>query len=77
MQLELLLRGTVLPTTEAILRHPRPAAQGVFFPPQLVDEVTAFLTALTDPAARNLRQLTPQRVPSGLPIDDSRGSSGK
>lgn len=44
--------------------------QGVF-PPQVVDEVTEFMKALTDPTARNLRRLVPQRVPSGLPVDDA------
>ena len=73
-QLESLLRGTVLPTTDAILLTRDPLLTGVFFPPQVVDEVTEFMKALTDPAARNLRRLTPQSVPSGLPVDDSRGS---
>jgi cytochrome c peroxidase len=73
-QLEPLLRGTVLPTTDAILLTRDPLLTGVFFPPQVVDEVTEFMKALTDPAARNLRRLTPQSVPSGLPVDDSRGS---
>jgi cytochrome c peroxidase len=73
-QLEPLLRGTVLTTTDAILLTRDPLLTGVFFPPQVVDEVTEFMKALTDPAARNLRRLTPQSVPSGLPVDDSRGS---
>jgi cytochrome c peroxidase len=73
-QLEPLLRGTVLPTVEEILATRDPLLTGVVFPPQVVDEVTEFMKALTDPAARNLRRLTPQRVPSGLPVDDSRGS---
>jgi cytochrome c peroxidase len=73
-QLEPLLRGTVLPTTEEILATRDPLLQGVVFPPQVVDEVTEFMKALTDPAARNLRRLVPQRVPSGLPVDDARGS---
>jgi cytochrome c peroxidase len=73
-QLESLLRGAVLPTTDAILLTRDPLLTGVFFPPQVVDEVTEFMKALTDPAARNLRRLTPQSVPSGLPVDDSRGS---
>jgi hypothetical protein len=34
-----------------------------------VDEVTDFMRALTDPAARDLRRITPDRVPSGLPVD--------
>jgi cytochrome c peroxidase len=73
-QLEPLLRGTVLTTTDAILLTRDPLLTGVFFPPQVVDEVTEFMKALTDPAARNLRRLTPQSVPSGLPVDDTRGS---
>jgi cytochrome c peroxidase len=74
-QLEPLLRGTILPTTEDILGNRDPLLQGVVFTPQVVDEVTEFMGALTDPAARNLRDLIPQSVPSGLRVDDSRGSS--
>jgi cytochrome c peroxidase len=68
-QLEPLLRGTVLATTDAILATRDPLLQGVVFTPQQVDEVTEFMRALTDPAARDLRRLTPARVPSGLPVD--------
>jgi cytochrome c peroxidase len=77
MQLEPLLRSSVLATAAEILTTRDTLLRGVVFPPQVVDEVTEFMKALTDPAARNLRRLTPQRVPSGLPVDDSRGSSGK
>lgn len=76
-QVEPLLRGTVLPTVEEILATRDPLLQGVVFPPQVVDEVTEFMKALTDPGARNLRRLVPQRVPSGLPVDDARGSSAE
>ena len=69
MQLEALLRGTVLPTTDAILATRDPLLNGVVFTPQQVDEVTAFLAALTDPRARNLDRLTLRSVPSGLPVD--------
>jgi cytochrome c peroxidase len=72
-QLEPLLRGTVLPTTEGILATRDPLLEGVVFTPQVVDEVTEFMKALTDPAARNLSRLTPQRVPSGLPVDGAGG----
>ena len=34
-----------------------------------VDDVTEFMKALTDPAARNLSSRVPLRVPSGLPVD--------
>ena len=71
-QLEPLLSGTVLPTTDAILATRDVLLQGVVFTPQQVDEVTEFMRALTDPAARDLRLLTPARVPSGLPVDGGR-----
>jgi cytochrome c peroxidase len=35
-----------------------------------VDDLIAFLNALTDPAALDLRHLVPTRVPSGLPLAD-------
>jgi hypothetical protein len=38
-----------------------------------VDEVTEFMKALTDPAARNLQLIVPGRVPSGLPVDGALG----
>lgn len=72
-QVEPILRGSVLATTEAILATRDPLLEGVVFTPQQVDEVTEFMKALTDPAARNLSRLTPQRVPSGLPVEDARG----
>lgn len=71
MQLEPMLRGLVLPNVDAILATRDPLLDGVVFTPQQVDEVTEFMKALTDPAARNLARLTPQRVPSGLPVDDT------
>jgi len=41
--------------------------------PDLSDEqiadLIAFLDTLTDPAATDLAHLTPDRVPSGLPVD--------
>jgi hypothetical protein len=41
----------------------------VKFTPQTIDEVTEFLRALTDPAARDLSRIAPRKVPSGLPVD--------
>ncbi len=35
-----------------------------------MDQLLAFLEALTDPAAKDLRKTIPQRVPSGLPVSD-------
>jgi cytochrome c peroxidase len=68
-QLEALLRPTLRPTVEQILATRDTLLRGVVFPPQVVDEVTEFMRALTDPAARNLRRVTPRRVPSGLSVD--------
>ena len=68
-QLEARLRPTLRPNVEQILATRDPLLEGVVFPPQLVDEVTEFMRALTDPAARDLRRLAPKRVPSGLPVD--------
>jgi len=67
--LEPLLQGTLLPTAEEILKTRDPLLEGVVFPGQVIDEVTAFMLALTDPAARNLRHVVPATVPSGLPVD--------
>ncbi len=33
-----------------------------------MDELVTFLKSLTDPAARDLVAITPERVPSGLPV---------
>jgi hypothetical protein len=68
-QLEQALRPTLLPTVEEILATRDPLLEGVVFPANVVDEVTEFMKALTDPAARDLRRLTPRDVPSGLPVD--------
>ena len=72
-QLEPLLRGTVLPTFDAILETRDPLLTGVEFSDQVIDEVTEFMKALTDPAARNIHNIVPTRVPSGLPVDGPRG----
>jgi cytochrome c peroxidase len=76
-QLEPALRGTVLSTFDAILATRDSLLEGVVFTPQQVDEVTEFMKALTDPAARHLGRIAPRRVPSGLPVDGGRdGSQG-
>ncbi|HKT61009.1 MAG TPA: cytochrome c peroxidase [Gemmatimonadales bacterium] len=67
--LEPLLQGTLQPTQEAILTSRDTLLRGVVFPPGVIDEDTAFMTALTDPAARDLSHVVPARVPSGLPVD--------
>ena len=72
-QLEPSLRGTVLNNKTDILSTRDPLLAGVVFSPQVVDEVTEFMKALTDPAARNLQGVVPGRVPSGLSIDGGIG----
>jgi cytochrome c peroxidase len=67
--LEALLQGTMLATADAILATRDTLLNGVVFPDVVVDEVTAFMLALTDPAARDLGHVVPERVPSGLPVD--------
>ena len=67
--LEEVLRGTLLANMADILATRDTLLKDVFFTPQVVDEVTEFMKALTDPAARNLQSVVPSRVPSGLPID--------
>jgi cytochrome c peroxidase len=59
----------VLNNKAQILATRDPLLEGVFFTPQVVDEVTEFMKALTDPAARNLSGVVPGHVPSGLPVD--------
>jgi cytochrome c peroxidase len=68
-QLESLLRGTLLNNQDDILANRDPLLTGVVFTTQQVDDVTEFMRALTDPAAKDLTRITPPRVPSGLPID--------
>jgi hypothetical protein len=64
--------GTFVENRAAILATRDPLLDGVVFAPQTVDEVTEFMKALTDPAARNLAGVVPGHVPSGLPVDGKR-----
>ena len=66
--LEPALRGTVLNNTTGVLAQRDTLLNGVVLTPQLVDNLVAYMIALTDPAARNLTRLAPRRVPSGLPV---------
>jgi cytochrome c peroxidase len=66
---EPLLQGTLLTNFEDILATRDTILNGVVLPDQIVDQLVAFMTALTDPAARTLHLRVPQRVPSGLPVD--------
>jgi cytochrome c peroxidase len=67
-QLEPALRGTLLPNAADILARRDPILDGVVLPDDIVDKLMDYMSALTDDAARTLKQLTPQRVPSGLPV---------
>jgi cytochrome c peroxidase len=69
-QLEPLLRGTLLPTAADILATRDSRIRTLTLTPQVVDDITEFLKALTDPAARNLSAVVPAAVPSGLPVDN-------
>jgi cytochrome c peroxidase len=67
--LEPALQGTLLRNFDAILATRDTLLRGVVFADQTIDEVTEFMKALTDPAARDLSAITPASVPSGLPVD--------
>ena len=68
-ELEPALRGTLLANVEDILATRDPLLDGVVFDDVTIDEVTEFMKALTDPAARDLSAVVPASVPSGLPVD--------
>jgi len=67
-QLEPGLRGTLQQNAGDILAQRDTLLKGVVLPPDVVDKLMAYLSALTDNSARNLRHLVPRRVPSGLPV---------
>jgi cytochrome c peroxidase len=67
-QLESRLRGTVLPTTDAILAQRDTLLNGVVLADDIVDKLMAYMSALTDDAAKHLNDLVPERVPSRLPV---------
>jgi cytochrome c peroxidase len=69
--LEPALRGTLLRNFDDILATRDPLLDGVVFDDVTIDEVTEFMKALTDPAARDLSAIAPATVPSGLPVDGS------
>jgi cytochrome c peroxidase len=69
-QLEPLLRGTLQPTTAGILATRDSRLKVLTLTPAVVDDITEFLKALTDPAARDLSAVVPATVPSGLPLDN-------
>ena len=70
--LEPALRGTLLPNAIAILAQRDTLLNGVVLTSELVDKLMAYMGALTDEAARDLRRLTPDKVPSRIPVDRPR-----
>ena len=71
-----MMHATLESTTDAILATRDPLLAGMIFPAPAADAVTAFLTALTDPRAREVRGITPRSVPSGLPVDGAEFARG-
>ena len=66
MTLEPALRGTLQPTSSAILAQRDTLLNGVVFDAAILDKLMDYMAALTDPDARDLSHLTPARVPSKL-----------
>jgi cytochrome c peroxidase len=68
--LESLLRNTLVANATEILLTRDEILNGVVLPPEIVDQLMSFMSALDDPKAKNLAQrITPPVVPSGLPVD--------
>ncbi|MDQ2890656.1 MAG: hypothetical protein M3R65_08930 [Gemmatimonadota bacterium] len=63
------LRPTLIHDAADILATRDTLLNGVVLTDSLIDQLTVYMSALTDPAARNLNRLVPRRVPSGLPVD--------
>jgi hypothetical protein len=63
----------VFPDPNAHFKGEKPQhLYSVRFAAPTVDQLTAFMSALTDPRARHLERTVPGRVPSGLPVDRPR-----
>ena len=70
--LEPLLRNAFVANATDVLLTRDDILNGVVLPPDIVDQLMAFMGALDDPRVKNLPQrITPPRVPSGLPVDGS------
>jgi cytochrome c peroxidase len=68
MKVEPALRGTLQPTSSAILAQRDTLLTGVVFDNSIVDKLMDYMSALTDPDARDLSHLTPAHVPSKLDV---------
>jgi cytochrome c peroxidase len=69
LQLEPALRTTLLPNSADILAQRDTLLKGVVLTPVIVGQLMDYMSALTDDRARNLNDIVPRHVPSGLPID--------
>jgi len=69
MSLEPLLQGTMVNNIDDVLRTRDTLLTGVVIPDVMVDQLTTFMSALTDDPA-SYPSIVPARVPSGLPIDN-------
>jgi cytochrome c peroxidase len=67
--LEAALRGTMVPNVADVLARRDPILDGVVLPDSIVDKLMNYMSALTDDRARSLKHVTPNKVPSNLPID--------
>ncbi len=68
-QIDPILVASLIDNTAAVLANRDTLLRGVVIPDSTIDRLTTFMGALTDPRARDLRHLVPERVPSGLSID--------
>ena len=68
-QMEPLLQPTLLHNYAEILANRDTLLVPIRLDGETLENVLAFLTALTDDRARDLIHVIPDRVPSGLPID--------
>jgi len=64
------LQATLLTSNKPdILANRDTLLTGVVLTPEVVDQLLAYMSALTDDAARDLSGIIPAKVPSGLPVD--------
>ena len=68
-RLEAPLRLTLVSNSADVLLQRDTLLAGVVLTDALVDKLMAYMSALTDPAARDLSRSVPVRVPSGLKVD--------
>lgn len=72
MTLDPSLQGTFQANATDVLLQRDPLLHGVVLTPDVVDKLMAYMSALTDDAARDLTHMIPHRVPSGLPVEPGR-----